>query len=94
MAAAAGFASNCVYMTDSTTYSCAYGSTASCGNPMDWCDCVNPNPWFSRRLQASDMYTGLSIRSTHIIDISHFYFGLVLGCIDADLYKYLVNTKY
>ena len=27
---------------------------------------------------------GLNIRSTSVIDISYFYFGLVLGCIDAD----------
>ena len=32
-------------------------------------------------------YTGLNIRSTSIIDISYVYFGLVLGCIDADLCK-------
>ena len=30
---------------------------------------------------------GLKIRSTNIIDILYSYFGLVLGCIDADLCK-------
>ena len=30
---------------------------------------------------------GLNIRSTGILDTSYLYFGLVLGCIDADLYK-------
>ena len=33
----------------------------------------------------SQGYIGLCIRSTSIIDTSYFYFGLVLGCIDADL---------
>ena len=32
-------------------------------------------------------YIGLNIRSTSIADTSYFYFGLVLGCIDADLCK-------
>ena len=32
-------------------------------------------------------YIGLNIRSTRITDTSYFYFGLVLGCIDADLCK-------
>ena len=31
--------------------------------------------------------SGLNIRSTSIIDTSYFYFGLVLGRIDADLCK-------
>ena len=29
----------------------------------------------------------LNIRSTSIVDTSYLYFGLVLGCIDADLCK-------
>ena len=33
---------------------------------------------------------GLNIRSTSVIDISYFYFWLVLGCIDADLCKYIL----
>ena len=32
-------------------------------------------------------YPGLNIRSTSMSDISHFDFGLVLGCIDADIWK-------
>ena len=32
-------------------------------------------------------FAGLNIRITIIIDTSHFYFGLVLGCIYADLCK-------
>ena len=30
---------------------------------------------------------GLKIRSTRIIDISYWYFGLVFGCIDVYLWK-------
>ena len=30
---------------------------------------------------------GEKIRNTKLIDISYSYFGLVLGCIDADLCK-------
>ena len=30
---------------------------------------------------------GLKIRSTHFFDVSYLYFGLVLGCIDADRCK-------
>ena len=26
--------------TMSLTYSCNYGATSSCGNPMNWCDCA------------------------------------------------------
>ena len=32
-------------------------------------------------------YAGLKIRNTNIIDILYFYFGIVLGSIDADLCK-------
>ena len=36
-----------------------------------------------------DIYciAGLDIINTNIIDISYLYFGLILGCIDADLCK-------
>ena len=37
--------------------------------------------------EGSAVQSGLKIRSTSIIDTSHLYFGLVLGCIDADLCK-------
>ena len=42
------------------------------------------------------LFAGLKIRSTNIIDISQWYFGLVLGCIDADLCKYILHhiAKY
>ena len=33
------------------------------------------------------VYAGLNIRSTRIVNISYFFFGLVLGSIDADLCK-------
>ena len=39
------------------------------------------------RAAAATALAGLHIRSTSIIDISYVYFGLVLGCIDADLRK-------
>ena len=43
----------------------------------------------------TDPYVGLKIRHTSIIDMLCSYFGLVLGCIDADLCKEIVNTcKY
>ena len=40
--------------------------------------------------EGSAVQSGLKIRSTSIIDTSYFYFGLDLGCIDADLCKLLL----
>ena len=37
--------------------------------------------------RTDDECSGLSIRSASIIDTSHYYFGLVLGCTYADLCK-------
>ena len=37
---------------------------------------------------------GLKIRNTNIIDISYLYFGLVLGCIDADLCKKILLLAF
>ena len=39
---------------------------------------------------AATQCAGLNTRSTRIIDTSYFYFGLVLGCIDADLCNKIV----
>jgi hypothetical protein len=55
---AEAFAPYCVYMdgyTTSATYGqvngCSYGTTSSCGNPMDYCDCWSSTsgfPWYSQ----------------------------------------------
>ena len=40
------------------------------------------------RVDGGKTYAGLNVRSTRIIGTAYFYFGLVLGFIDADLCKY------
>ena len=42
---------------------------------------------YAQQGYAQQPYSGLNIRSKSIIDASYFYSGLVLGCIDADLFK-------
>ena len=41
----------------------------------------------------SHLRCGLNIRSS-IIDTSYIYIGLVLGCIDADLFKYMLIFQH
>ena len=45
------------------------------------------------RALPSYAYVGLKIRCMNIIDILYSYFGLVLGCINADLCKYNMVSR-